>query len=165
MKTSRTFTALVLALVGMLSSTSAATVDFTKIAGTYKAVYTLTSSPAFSGPVTVLATVSNQGTKAKLVIYGYANAGSSSLALYGVLVLGPHNQVSSNNVLLAYFTLYPPSNTHFTGVRSPLHFTLSSSSLPASIPYTLKFNGKRLSIVGTTTIGGSTYTVSVVGEK
>lgn len=164
MKTSRSFLALALALAGMLSA-SAATVDFTKIAGTYKATYALSSgSTNISGPVTVLATVFNKGSKAKLAIFGSANAGFANVALYGTIVLGPHNQVSSNNVLLAYFTLFPASNTKFSGVRSPLRFTLTNSTL-ASIPYVLKFNGKNLSIVGSAVITGTPISVSVVGKK
>jgi len=165
MKTCRSFLALALVLVGMISSASAATVDFTKLAGIYKATYTLSSgSTNITGKVTVLATVSNQGSKAKLTIFGTANAGFSTVALYGVLVLGPHKQVSSDNVLLAYFTLFPASNTRFSGTRSPVRFTLTNSTL-ASIPYVLKFNGRKLSIVGSTVLTGTTVTVSVIGQK
>jgi hypothetical protein len=149
----------------MISSASAATVDFTKLAGTYKATYTLLSGGTnITGPVTVLATVAKNGSKAKLTIFGSGNAGFAAIALYGVLVLGPHNQVSSNNVLLAYFTLFPASKTQFSGMRSPLRFTLSNSTL-ASIPYVFKFNGKKLSIVGSAVISGTPLTVSVIGQK
>jgi hypothetical protein len=165
MKTYRSLLAAALALVGIISSASAATVDFTKLAGMYKATYTLVSgSTNITGPVTVLATVSNNGSKAKLTIFGSANAGFSTIALYGVVVLGPHNKVSSNNILLAYFTLFPASNTRFSGMRSPLRFTLTNGTL-ASIPYVFKFNGTKLSIVGSADLSGTPLTVSVIGQK
>jgi hypothetical protein len=148
----------------------AANLDLAKLAGHYRATYTLVvGSTTVSGKVDVNATPMNQGSKVKLTILGFAGISSTpgSYVLYGTHILSK-SSIKSNNALLAFYVQIPAS-ARVTGSQTTARFTLANNTgfvgSSVSISYTLKFTGRRLSIVGTGNLGSSPINISLVGQK
>jgi hypothetical protein len=147
----------------------AATADFSQLYGVYKSTYSLeTSGTTISGGVRT--TVTRQGHKARMQIAGSGSVTGSPgvlLALFGNLVFAPNHVVKTDNTLLAYYLMVPAS-ARFAGSskRFTFRFATSSSFLVADVTYTLRFSGRKISIVGTGTVSGSTpVTVTLRGTR
>jgi hypothetical protein len=162
MKTASSFLAVlttVIALFTISPRAHAAAVDFSKLYGAYKCTYSLeTSGTVISGNVRT--SVTRQGSKANLQIAGSGAVPGSPgvlIALFGNLVFAPNHFVKTDNALLAYY-LMVPSSSHFTSStgRFTFRFAASGGFITSDITYTLRFSGKKISIVGTGTISGST---------
>jgi hypothetical protein len=158
-----------LALIVTPAPAHAAAVDFSKLYGTYKSTYSLeTGGTVISGNVRT--TVTRQGSKAHMQIAGSGSVPGSPgvlVALLGNVVFAPNHVVKSDNVLLAYYLMIPAS-AHFTGSSGRFTFRLAASGafLTADVTYTLRFSGRKISIVGTGTVSGSTpITITLRGTR
>jgi hypothetical protein len=148
----------------------AANLDLAKLAGHYRATYTLVvGSTTVSGKVNVNATLMDRGSKVKLTILGFGGITSTpgSFVLYGTHVLSK-STIKSDNALLAFYVQIPAS-ARVAGSKTTAHFTLANNTgfvgSSVSISYTLKFAGRHLSIIGSGNLGTSPITVSLVGRK
>lgn len=146
----------------------AAAVDFSKLYGTYKCTASLQATGSGITSSSIRLTVTKQGSKALMQISGPGVIPGSpgvSLALLGDLTFAPNHIVRTDNVLLAYFIMVSGS-AHFTS--SPGRFTFrftSSSVFPADISYTLRFTGRKISIVGTGTGSGGSFSINIRGTR
>jgi hypothetical protein len=153
-----------------VSHSLAANPDFSELAGTYRATYGLTSgTTTLPGNVTVTIKVPENGSKANIQIVGFANAGGSGVInLLGYLKLTSRHRITADNALLAFYVQAPATPTRFSGSKKQFRFTLTTATPPFSnttMSYTLKFNGKRLSIVGSGTLNGNPTSVAINGRK
>jgi|GEM_PF-2282646 len=164
---------LVAAVVAAASAShhaQAANLDLAKLAGHYRATYTLVvGSTTVSGKVNVDATPMDRGSKVKLTILGFGGVSATpgSFVLYGTHVLSK-STIKSDNALLAFYVQIPAS-ARVSGSKTTARFTLANNTgfvgSSVSISYTLKFAGRHLSIVGAGNLGSSPTTVSLVGRK
>lgn len=148
----------------------AANLDLAKLAGHYRATYTLSlGSTTISGKVDVTATPMDRGSKVKLTILGFGGINSTpgSYALYGTHILSK-SSIKSNNALLAFYVQIP-ATARVTGSKTTARFTLANNTSGiagvVSMSYTLKFAGNHLSIIGRGNLSGTATTVSVIGRK
>lgn len=146
----------------------AAAVDFSKLYGTYKCTASLVASGTTITSSSMRITVTRQGSKAYMQVAGPGSVAGSpgiAFALLGDLTFAPNRVVKTDNVLLAYFIMIPGS-AHFTSAPGRFTFRFASSSLiPADITYTLRFSGRRISIVGTGTGSGGSISINIRGSK
>jgi hypothetical protein len=163
--------AAVLAAGFTVSNTQAATPDFSKLAGRYKATYVLSSgSTNLSGNVTVTVAVPKNGRKAVIQIVGFGTVSGSPGTTYSLLgnhTLTTRHKITSDNIILAYIAQIPALPTKFAGSGNKFTFTLVSNSSVATgtMSYTLTFNGKRLSVLGTGTLSSTPTSVVLTGKK
>lgn len=169
MKTALFLAALAAALLVPSAPARAATADFSKLYGVYKSTYSLeTSGTTISGGVRT--TVTWQGHKARMQIAGSGSVTGSPgvlVAMFGNLVFAPNHVVKTDNTLLGYYLMVPAS-ARFTGSshRFTFRFAASGSFLTADITYMLRFSGRKISIIGTGTIGGTTpVTITLRGTR
>jgi hypothetical protein len=151
---------------------AAARIDFTEIAGVYSANYTLSvAGQIVSSRAKATITVPPNGSKATLEIVGAGTVTTTPGAL--VALLGKHTfranrNVSSNNSLLAMYIMLPAAPAKFSGNERRFTFQLIGGSDLigiSSMVYTVRANGKRLSIDGAGTLSGSAVTSTLRGKK
>jgi hypothetical protein len=157
-----------LTILAITPRAHAAAVDFSKLYGTYKCTYTMTATGSTVTSSSMRVIVTKQGSKARMQISGPGSVPSSpgiSFALLGNLTFAPNRIVKTDNILLAYFIMIS-SSTHFTSAPGRFTFRFTNPSLlNADLTYTLRFSGRRISIVGTGTTGGSPISINLRGTR
>jgi len=170
MKTASPFAVLAAALVLLVlpSRVHAAAVDFSKLYGTYKCTYSATGSGSPLSSNSMRVTVTKQGSKALMQIAGPGSAAGSPgvfFALLGNLTFAPNRFVKTDDALLAFIFMVPASS-HFTSAPGRFTFRFTDPTVfHTDITYTLRFSGRRISIVGTGTSSGNPVSINLRGTR
>lgn len=153
-------------LLILTAASSFAAANFSGLEGTYKGKYSFNyTGSSFSGTLVAVVTVSENGNRLQLELYGPISFMGQTIASYGKLKLLPNRKVSTNSVLFGYYVLLP-DKSKFSGSKKTFKFTVASTGLAnATMTYRLKFTGKGVVLSGKGPLSGSTLTINFKGTK